>query len=827
MTVTTKHLTRRQLQTANATVEQARARNSALRERFPSRSAEAWWPATAQLADDVLRRLTAPPFLPAANATRAGRRRGVAKLLRWLSSFPGDTWQQRWEAGRAEEIPGADWTDLPLRFLRQSGPSPSYERVDLTSGLLMLVCGDVIRPELAWMLTRTHKHLAPVMAEVRDPEGFARLAESGPANARGEATIAATRIAMLLACKGGSIADITVGDCVELVDTLRRVHVRGGQRKVDFYLRLRALGVFPEDAPATIRAFGLAAGRLSIEELVDRYPIRCQPVRDLIVDYLRERQPSLDYASLDAVSRTLAGLFWTRVEALSPDIDSLRLPPALARAWKTDIATKKRTTIGADGTPVEVASPRLNAKDELIRVRAFYLDIAQWAAEEPVRWAPWVVPCPISDEEISKAKDRKHRKARMDQRTRERLPLLPVLADNVGRRRRAAAELLAAAEHTRPGDLIPNTAGALRRAVAPKAAGHLTWAEETSTGRRRNLTYEETEAFWAFAAIEVLRLTGIRNEELLELTHHSITEYRLPSTGEVVPLLQIAPSKTDSERLVLVSPELADVLSTIIRRLRGSSRAIPLVTSYDVHERVWNPPMPLLFQRNIGTEQRAFTPTALRKLLINALAATGLTDVGGEPLVFSPHDFRRIFVTDAIMNGLPPHIAQVICGHRSLDTTMGYKAIYPAETIEAHRAFIARRRATRPSDEYRTPTEEEWDAFLAHFEKRKVSIGTCARAFSSPCVHEHACVRCSLLRPDPAQRGRLEEIRDNLVARIAEAEREGWVGEVEGLRVSLAGAEDKLAQVDALAERQSTAVQLGMPGFSRSGGTAGTPRPTS
>ncbi|MET7565983.1 hypothetical protein ABZS95_38695 [Streptomyces sp. NPDC005479] len=50
-----------------------------------------------------------------------------------------------------------------------------------------------------------------------------------------------------------------------------------------------------------------------------------------------------------------------------------------------------------------------------------------------------------------------------------------------------------------------------------------------------------------------------------------------------------------------------------------------------------------------------------------------------------------------------------------------------------------------------------------------------------------ACVHCSLLRPDPAQRGRLEEIRDNLLARIAEAERAGWLGEIEGLKVSLAG----------------------------------------
>ncbi len=25
------------------------------------------------------------------------------------------------------------------------------------------------------------------------------------------------------------------------------------------------------------------------------------------------------------------------------------------------------------------------------------------------------------------------------------------------------------------------------------------------------------------------------------------------------------------------------------------------------------------------------------------------------------------------MSGLPPHIAQVICGHRNIDTTIGYK----------------------------------------------------------------------------------------------------------------------------------------------------------
>jgi hypothetical protein len=41
-------------------------------------------------------------------------------------------------------------------------------------------------------------------------------------------------------------------------------------------------------------------------------------------------------------------------------------------------------------------------------------------------------------------------------------------------------------------------------------------------------------------------------------------------------------------------------------------------------------------------------------------------------------------------------------------------------------------------------------------------------------------LRCAMHWPDPAQRPRIAEIRDNLTARIAEAEREGWLGEAEG-----------------------------------------------
>jgi integrase len=86
--------------------------------------------------------------------------------------------------------------------------------------------------------------------------------------------------------------------------------------------------------------------------------------------------------------------------------------------------------------------------------------------------------------------------------------------------------------------------------------------------------------------------------------------------------------------------------------------------------------------------------------LHRAVAASALTDAADVPLSFTPRDSRRIFVTDAIRSGLPPHIAAAICGHQLPDTTMGYVAIYPEDFINHHRAFIARRRAQRPSKKY-------------------------------------------------------------------------------------------------------------------------------
>ena len=513
-----------------------------------------------------------------------------------------------------------------------------------------------------------------------------------------------------LADKGGALCDITVGDCLELSTEVDGRSVRRNAA-MGFYQLLHTMGVFGPDAPSRMRAF-TTQGQLSPAQLIDRYSIECRPGRDHLVAYLQARQSALDHTSLAGLSTALAGLFWRDLERHHPGIDSLHLPPEVSAAWKQRMMIKTRQVASPDGQLTQIQQRRAGGLQNLSAVRAFYLDIAQWAMEEPGRWGPWAAPCPIRTQDLARQKELRSRKSRMDQRTRERLPVLPRLVRHVHTTHVDAAARLEAARGTESGSTFTAAGGQLRRTSVGIGSNRV-WAEPVNGGKRRDLTGEETRAFWTWAAVETLRHTGIRIEELTELTHHSLIQYTVPGTGELVPLLQIAPSKSDTERLLVVSPELADVLAAIITRTRQPDGSLGCVTSYDPHERTWNPPMPLLFQRRMSLEQRAIPGGTIADWLRQALHGTGITDVGGQQLQFTPHDFRRMFITDAVLHGMPPHIAQLVAGHRDINTTMGYKAVYPEEIINGHRAFIARRRALRPAQEYRVPTEQEWDEFLA------------------------------------------------------------------------------------------------------------------
>jgi integrase len=774
------------------------------RDRFPARPDARHWPGSALPRAEAQRQL-ARVLAGGISAAQNYARVGPGALLDWLEDQPGTTWQERWLASGADQA-RSRWREVPRRWLAERGRPPAYWLAGMSVALRSAVAADIVRPSMGWLLGggAANNHFTQALAAERDPAGFARL--QGLLDADPELSAAARRLtvrraAVIVAAKGGMLAEVTIGDLLAEYAAEEKALRTPCQGMQVIYGALRAMGAI--DGPATFRQLR-AAGPRTPEQMIDRYHLTCQPVRDLLADYLRERQPALDYSTLQQLGYELGKLFWADIEQHHPGISAIHLPDDVARAWKQRLQVKD-----GSGGAAQAGTERISARHCLTTVRAFYLDIAQWALDDPSRWAQWAVPCPVRPQEISSRKTAQHRKSRMDARTRERLPVLPALASAIDRQRKDAAALLTAARQAQPGQEFTAAGRTLLRLPVRDGSPLKIWALDPVSGERADLAVQESYAFWAWAATEVLRHTGIRIEELREISHHSLVQYRLPGTGELVPLLQVAPSKTDAERLLLVSPHLADVLAAIISRVRGPSGAIPLVAAYDRHERRWLPPAPLLFQRRFRGYDQALQECTLRRMLAAAITRAGIAGPAtGQPLHYTPHDFRRMFITDAILNGLPPHIAQVIAGHRDINVTMGYKAVYPHEAIQAHLAHLARRRALRPSEEYRAPTDAEWQQFLGHFQHRKVATGTCGRAFATPCAHEHTCIRCPMLWPDPAQKQRLTEIRDNLAARIAEAEQEGWLGEIEGLKISLAGAEDKLAQIT---RRASTTADLGIP----------------
>ena len=272
------------------------------------------------------------------------------------------------------------------------------------------------------------------------------------------------RGAVIIGAKGGLLRQITVGDVMELLDAEASAHAKPMAHGPGFYRMLHRMGIFEAAAPQTLREL-TASRQRTPAELIDRYDLACRPVRDLLVDYLKERQPALDYSSLRKLSAALAGGFWKDLERHHPGITSLHLPAQVSEAWKQRLRSRQKTIVTGTGAKAAVTVERISYRQCLTPVRAFYLDLAQWAIEEPGRWAAWAVPCPVGAEEINQRKAARHRKSRMDARTRERLPVLPVLVRAIDERRKNAEELLQAARQARPGETFTAAGQTLTRSV--------------------------------------------------------------------------------------------------------------------------------------------------------------------------------------------------------------------------------------------------------------------------------------------------------------------------------------------------------------------------
>ncbi|MEW2401992.1 site-specific integrase [Streptomyces sp. NPDC046862] len=746
--------------------------------------------------------------------TRSGpakRRAGVRLLFRHLATLPGDTWQERWEASGFDDENAPPVSILGRQEVR-------YDRSNMTSALRMAFAARIIQPSLSGFRAKRFTDYAEPFRQVQADASLDEFFETVDAQRHLTARHrlrAKFDLACALTTQGIALEHLTPSALLHYSLENKRLGLTHGAN--NDHTRFAALGAweilhrmghFPPGTAPTLRTF-IYDGQRSVEELVDHYSIKNTEIRQLLIDYLIRRKTDTDYVTLQGLARHLASNFWSVIEELNPDQKDLNLSHELYDQWRAEIQYWRRNG-KTDRTKL-----RRDHASILLPVRALYVDLHSWAVAEPERWAPWVAPCPILPRDLKGfGKRRREVNRRMADRTRIRQPLLPVLVRHVEDRHEHLADLLETArpiplgesfEHRGRRYTRTNSRDDRRRAkILAEPTVRIT---DHDTGEVIHVTMAEESAFWEWAAVEILRHSGIRVEELVELTHLSIRQYERPN-GEVIALLVVAPPKTERERVIPMSAELFHAVAQIIRRHTRNGQAISLLSRYDGHEKTWSEPMPFLFQRQLGTVRGVIAPSTVLNMIGRSCEEIAKTNPAFTGTKFTPHDFRRLFATDIVNGGLPIHIGAALLGHLNLQTTQGYVAVFAEDIVKHYQEFLNHRRALRPEGEYIVVTQDEWTEFEEHFDKRKVELGNCARPYGSPCQHEHACIRCPMLQVNPKMLTRLAELEQDLLQRRQRAQTEGWLGEIDGINMTLTFLRTKQADAARTARRP---VDLGLP----------------
>ena len=614
-------------------------------------------PLTSASIEDIINRLgDCRPYWPHLNDHGARIRR----FLGHLRKLPGETWQDRWALFEGQVGHDALTWRLRIAGVASKTPQNRNEVEGLNAAIGPLLALDVMRPSHRWIAGQRFAFWK-ALSRFRDPTHTAEL-ENALLQAKfssARATSGILTLGRIQAHTGKSIHQLTAEDILELTTQLPGKLIDVGRSGLTaVWPVMHRLGWIKHESgtmPTRLRV-----GPKTVGEMVDFYDIN-GPCREPLIRYLQVRSAGLDYSSVCGLGRYLAGLFFADIVRHHPDQRSFALTPEQAASWKARVKVK------ADGTP------RREVYSVFFSIRAFYLDISQWALEDAY-WAQWVAPSPITFAETrGYVKHRRATIATMQQRTRELAPVLPRLVEAAEQALHAAEATLANATAAGAGQTI-DMDGEAWDVFQSSQHAHIRIRRK---GKERDLSFRRGQRLLDLALVETLRHTGARIEEVLELVHMSIQPYKVPTTGETIPLLHFAPSKTDTERLMVAGPELVHVLYRVLSRITKDTGGAPLTQRWDSAEKVLSSPLPHLFVRRRGAGSQTVMTTATVSTPLNDLARRAQIKVSGVEVRFTPHDFRRIFATEALATGLPPHIVQVLMGHASLATTQGYTAIYP------------------------------------------------------------------------------------------------------------------------------------------------------
>jgi integrase len=198
---------------------------------------------------------------------------------------------------------------------------------------------------------------------------------------------------------------------------------------------------------------------------------------------------------------------------------------------------------------------------------------------------------------------------------------------------------------------------------------------------------------FARVGITVLRHTGLRIGELLDLEVDHLVDYGPNGTWLRVPL-----GKLNNERSVPVDNTALEALDDWLAH-RPSQRTRP-------HPRDGHLADFVFVERG-----RRLGPTRIQRGLRDAVSIAGLTGPDGRPLRVVAHQLRHTWATELANAGMSMQALMTLLGHRSPEMTIRYARLASPTLKTAYdqaAGKIAKRIPVAPADRPATPDRVEW-----------------------------------------------------------------------------------------------------------------------
>jgi integrase len=266
---------------------------------------------------------------------------------------------------------------------------------------------------------------------------------------------------------------------------------------------------------------------------------------------------------------------------------------------------------------------------------------------------------------------------------------------------------------------------------------------------------------FARVAITVLRHTGIRIGELLDLEINHLVDYGPNGTWLRVPL-----GKLNNERSVPVDDPALEALDEWLGQ-RQVQRARPHRRDGHLADFVF-----VAKGRRLGT-------TRIQRGFRDAVTAAGLLGPDGQPLKVTAHQMRHTWATELANAGMSIQALMTLLGHRSPEMTIRYARLASPALKSAYdqaAGRVARRIPVAPAGKPAVPDRVEW--LGAEMLKTRVANGYCSRDLvAEACAYANICETCPNFVTAPEFAPAIEAQLADIHALRGDAEHRGWTSE--------------------------------------------------